>query len=527
MKISGKQIIGNQSTASGEETFSAYNPATSESLEPKFEEATEEEISVAFEKAEIAFESFLEVSRSRRADFLDAIAEEIIGLGETLVQRATLETGLPEARIIGERGRTVNQLKLFANVVREGSFLDISIDTAIPDRTPIPKPDIRKINLPIGPVAVFGASNFPLAFSVAGGDTASALAAGCPVVVKAHPAHPGTSELVGQAIRKAANDTGMPDGVFSLIQGAGFSSGQNMVKHPLAKAVAFTGSFYGGKALFDLAASREEPIPCFAEMGSINPVFLLPERLENQIENIANQYVDSVNLGVGQFCTNPGIVFGIKGPSLIKFIELAGTRISELAGGTMLHNGIKSNFEKSLDNALSEENVDLVAKGIGDGPAKGVAHLLKVDGSTFIHNPKLQAEVFGPASIVVECKDEEQLLLAARSLSGNLTATLHANENDLEQHRSLLRILERKVGRLLINGFPTGVEVCHSMVHGGPFPATTDNRFTSVGTSAIQRFLRPVCYQNFPESALREELQDENSKNFLRRIDGGIHLRNQ
>lgn len=527
MKISGKQIIGYQTFAGGEETFSAFNPSTGDKLQPNFVEATEEEISLAYEKAEIAFESFLEVSRSRRADFLDAIAEEIIALGEELVQRATLETGLPEARIIGERGRTVNQLKLFANVVREGAFLDISIDTAIPDRTPIPKPDIRKINLPVGPVAVFGASNFPLAFSVAGGDTASAIAAGCPVVVKAHPAHPGTSELVGSAINKAAQDTGMPDGIFSLIQGAGFSAGQNMVKHPLAKAVAFTGSFHGGKALFDIAASRDEPIPCFAEMGSINPVLLLPERLDDQTENIANQYVDSINLGVGQFCTNPGIVFGMKGPALTKFIELAGSRISELAGGTMLHTGIKNNYEKSLESALSEENVDLVAKGLGDGPSKGVAHLLKVDGGSFIHNPKLQAEVFGPASIVVECKDEEQLLLAARSLSGNLTATLHGTEADLDQHKSLLRILERKVGRLLVNGFPTGVEVCHSMVHGGPYPATTDNRFTSVGTSAILRFLRPVCYQNFPESALREELRDQNSKDFLHRFNGTIEVRNQ
>lgn len=522
MKLHGKNIIGIQLSMKGTSSFSASNPSNGKSLEPSFYEATEEEVNAAFEKADEAFESFQEVTRNRRANFLDKIADEIIGLGDDLIKRSMDETGLPEARMLGERGRTVNQLKLFANVVRDGSFLEISIDTAQAERIPLPKPDIRMINLAIGPVAIFGASNFPLAFSVAGGDTASALAAGCPVVVKAHPAHPGTSELVGMAIKNAAIDTGMPEGIFSLLHGKGFETGQNMVKNPYARAVAFTGSYSGGKGLFDLAAAREEPIPCFAEMGSINPVFLLPERLEDQAENIAIQYVDSVNLGVGQFCTNPGVVFGIKGSSLDIFIETASKKISDTCGGTMLHKGIKSNYDKSVLDISNEDNIQVISSGTGEGESSGKANLLKTDGAAFIRNAKLQSELFGPASIIVECEDEEQLQLAARSLQGNLTATLQATPGDLENSKTLLRILERKVGRLLINGFPTGVEVCHSMVHGGPFPATTDSRFTSVGASAIKRFLRPICYQNFPGSLLSKELQNDNEQKIWRKVDGSL-----
>ena len=508
MSLTGKQIIGNSLSAKGITSFSAINPATGTILEPEFVEATKEEVEKAFSMADLAYETFQEVSRSRRADFLDTIADEILGLGDELIKRAMDETGLPEARLIGERGRTMNQLKLFGEVVRDGSFQNISIDTALPERTPVPKPDIRMINIPLGPVGIFGASNFPLAFSVAGGDTASALAAGCPVVVKAHPAHPGTSELVGMAIKKAAEETGMPEGVLSMVQGSSFEVGQNIVKNPLAKAVAFTGSFHGGKALFDLASSREEPIPCFAEMGSINPVFLLPERLDQHTTNIASQYIDSVNLGVGQFCTNPGVVFGIKGKALDEFIESASKKMTETPGGTMLHTGIKTNYETAVGKVSKEKGVEELAKGNGEGESVGVSRLLKTEGSAFIHNPNMQTELFGPASIIVACEDDEEMMLAARSLSGNLTATLQATEHDLQQYKPLIKILERKVGRILVNGFPTGVEVCHSMVHGGPYPATTDSRFTSVGTSAIKRFLRPICYQNFPPSALREELKN-------------------
>jgi alpha-ketoglutaric semialdehyde dehydrogenase len=522
MKLHGKNIIGNQISQKGTSSFSGSNPSNGKALEPSFYEATEEEVNMAFEKADEAFESFQEVARVRRADFLDKIAEEIVALGDDLVHRAMDETGLPEGRIIGERGRTVNQLKLFAGVVRDGSFLEISIDTAQAERAPIPKPDIRMINVALGPVAIFGASNFPLAFSVAGGDTASALAAGCPVVVKAHPAHPGTSELVGMAIKNAILDTGMPEGIFSLLHGNGVETGQYMVKNKYAKAVAFTGSFAGGKALFNLAAAREEPIPCFAEMGSINPVFLLPERLEEQAESIATQYVDSVNLGVGQFCTNPGIVFGIKSNSLNLFIEAASEKISETGGGTMLHKGIKSSYDKSVEAISKEVHIELIAYGNGEGESIGKANLLRTDGASFISNPKLQTELFGPASIIVECEDEEQLQLAARSLHGNLTATLQATPGDLENSKTLISSLERKVGRLLVNGFPTGVEVCHSMVHGGPFPATTDSRFTSVGTSAIKRFLRPICYQDFPVSLLSKELQNDNEQELWRKVDGNI-----
>lgn len=520
MNITGKQIIGNQLSSRGTERFSVNNPVNGEKLDPAFAEASDDEISKAFEKADEAFEAFQEVTRNRRADFLSKIANEILGLGETLVNRAMSETGLPEARIIGERGRTVSQLKLFAEVVKDGSFLEVSIDTAQPERTPIPKPDIRMINIPIGPVAVFGASNFPLAFSVAGGDTASALAAGCPVIVKAHPAHPGTSELVGLAIKKAAEETGMPEGVFSMLQGSGFAVGESMVKNPMTKAVAFTGSFQGGTALFKLTTAREEPIPCFAEMGSINPVFLLPERLKEQAINIADQYVDSVNLGVGQFCTNPGIVIGIKSRELDAFIAQASKKMAASTGGTMLHAGIKTNFEKSVADIEAQENVDTLAQGNGEGNTVAKSKLLKTQGAAFIQNPKLHEELFGPASMVVECLDEEEIQLVARSLKGNLTATLQATPGDLSSFTSLLKILERKVGRILVNGFPTGVEVCHSMVHGGPFPATTDSRFTSVGTSAIKRFLRPICFQNFPENMLKEELRQSTTPAHWKKIDG-------
>lgn len=520
MSLTGQQIIGNHFSAKGNSKFSAVNPAIGKPLTPEYTEATQEEIDKAFVKADTVFEAFQEVTRTRRADFLNTIAEEIVAMGDELIHRAVAETGLPEARIIGERGRTVNQLNMFADIVRAGDFLEVSIDSAMPGRTPIPRPDIRMINIPIGPVAIFGASNFPLAFSVAGGDTVSAFAAGCPVIVKAHPAHPGTCELVGMAIKLAAEKTGMPDGVFSMLQGKSTDVGQAMVKHPLARAVAFTGSFNGGKALFELANSREEPIPCFAEMGSINPVFLLPERLKESAENIAHQFVDSVNLGVGQFCTNPGIVFGIKSPELDTFISHATDKIKTNPGGIMLHGGIKSNYDKSLKSISSQKNVASIAKGTGEGDAVGIAQLLKTDGASFIHNPKMQEEMFGPASIIVVCEDEEQLLLAARALRGNLTATIQATANELIQFSNLIRILERKAGRILVNGFPTGVEVCHSMVHGGPFPATTDSRFSSVGAISIKRFLRPICYQNFPEAMLRDELKIANGEQIRQKIDG-------
>ena len=520
MSLNGQQIIGNIFSAKGSIKFSAFNPANGTQLVPEFIEASPEEIDIAFLKADTAFEAFQEVARSRRAEFLNAIAEEIVALDDELVHRAIAETGLPEARIVGERGRTVSQLNMFADIVKAGDYLEISIDTALPGRTPIPRPDIRMINIAIGPVAIFGASNFPLAFSVAGGDTASALAAGCPVVVKAHPAHPGTSELVGMAIKTAAEKTGMPDGIFSMLQGKGIAVGEAMVTHPLTKAVAFTGSFHGGMALFNLANSREEPIPCFAEMGSINPVFLLPERLKEQAANIAHQYVDSLTLGVGQFCTNPGIAFGIKSPELDTFIAHASEKINVAQGGIMLHAGIKSNYEKSLALVNAQENVESIAKGTGEGEATGVAQLLKTDGTSFIHNPKMQEEMFGPASIIVVCEDEEALYKAARALRGNLTATLQASESELVNYSTLIRILERKVGRILLNGFPTGVEVCHSMVHGGPYPATTDSRFSSVGAISIKRFLRPICYQNFPEGLLRVEMRTANDAGIRQKIDG-------
>jgi len=522
MNLHGKQILGYKLSKQGTSHFQAYNPANGTSIDPLFYEASKDEVAKAFDLAEAAVLPYGEISRTDRAKFLETIADEILALDDDLIHRATQETGLPAGRITGERGRTMNQLKLFADVVRKGDFLEISIDTAKPNRTPFPKPDIRMINMPIGPVAIFGASNFPLAFSVAGGDTASALAAGCPVVVKAHPAHPSTSVLVGSAIRTAAEKTGLPEGVFSMLQGIGLHVGQEMVKNRFAKAVAFTGSLKGGKALFDLAAAREEPIPCFAEMGSTNPVFLLPERLSDDAASIASQYVDSVNLGVGQFCTNPGIVIGIKSKALDEFVEKAKEKLNQSTGGTMLHKGIKSNYDGKLKEISDQKGISVIASGAGQGACVGRAHLLKTDGGTFSANEILQEEIFGPASIIVECKDSAEMLRTANSFKGNLTATLQATSADLQNTKPLIRILERKVGRLIVNGFPTGLEVCYSMMHGGPFPATTDSRFTSVGTGAIKRFLRPVSFQNFPQDALVEELKNENNMGVWRIWDGEL-----
>jgi len=520
MQLHGQQIIGKKYFKSDGTSYKAYNPGIGKELEPTFYDATEQEIQAAVSQADADFDAIRQISRHQRADFLDAIAEEIMALEDTLIKRASEETGLPEGRITGERGRTVNQLKLFAAMVREGSYLGIRIDNADPNREPLPKPDIRMNHIPLGPVVVFGASNFPLAFSVAGGDTTSALAAGCPVIVKAHPGHPGTSELVGEAIKKAAEKQNMPAGIFSLVHGKHNTVGEKLATHPLVKAVAFTGSFRGGKALFDLTAKREEPIPCFAEMGSVNPVYFLPGRLEESADSLAEQYVNSVNLGVGQFCTNPGLVFGIKSASFDRFIQLAGVKLKETQAGVMLHPGIKDGFNASYAAIAELKGVDAIASGQSGNGCTAQAHLLKVDGRTFIDQPQLQEEMFGPASLIVECKDKEELLAATKTLKGNLTATLQANEGELANYRDLITLLERKVGRLIFNGFPTGVEVCHAMMHGGPFPATTDSRFTSVGTSAIFRFLRPVAYQNFPEKILDQPLQNANPDKIMRFIDG-------
>ena len=521
MELTGQQFIGNRQSNQGKATFQAVNPSTGATLAPVFYEATKEEVDEAAQKAETAFQTYRKKSGTEKAGFLERIGEEIMALDDELIQCCKEETGLPEARLQGERSRTVNQLKLFAQLLREGSWLDARIDTAIPDRQPLPKPDIRQIHIALGPVGIFGASNFPLAFSVAGGDTASALAAGCSIVVKAHPAHPGTSEMIGRAIIRAAEMEGMPEGVFSLVHGASHEVGMAIVQHPLIKAVGFTGSFRGGKALYDAAVRREEPIPVYAEMGSINPVFVLPGALKEWGAKIAQGLAGSVTLGVGQFCTNPGVVMTLQSDAAEDFIKQTGKSLSEVVPGTMLTAGIKKAYTSGVEKFKGVSEVSVVAHGNGeDGDFKGQAYMLRTTANNFLQHPELSEEVFGPSTLAVSANNKEELLKIAENLHGHLTATLHGTPEDLKEFSELVNVLERKVGRLLFNGFPTGVEVCHSMVHGGPYPATTDSRTTSVGTAAILRFSRPVCYQDFPPSLLPDELKNENPLEIWRLVNG-------
>ena len=523
MCLTGKQLIGSSYEFTGVQTFQSVNPETGELLDTAFYEGTSQDVARALDLAERDFDAYRGTDGIKRSEFLEAIATELLALETTLIERAMQETGLPQARLTGELGRTVNQLKLFAKQVKGGSYVGARIDRAIPDRAPLPKPDIRQMLIALGPVAVFGASNFPLAFSVAGGDSASALAAGCPVVVKGHPAHPGTSELAGQAIQNAVKKCGLPEGVFSLVQGRGTEIGADLVNHPSIKVVAFTGSLEGGRALFDLASARPEPIPVCAEMGSVNPVFLLPHALQEQGDPLARNFVESVTLGVGQFCTSPGLVFAIKGIALDAFVKTAEELFSQKPAGTMLHAGIRKKFTLGIDQLKAIDGVEQV----GSVPNQSedcfaTPVLLKTDVETFLDNLAIGEEVFGPSSVVVVCNSREDLLAAARSLNGQLTATVHGSPTELDDYADLFNVLERKAGRILLNGFPTGVEVCDSMNHGGPFPATTDSRSTSVGTAAIKRFLRPVCYQNFPQAMLPEPLKNKNEHNLWRRVDGTL-----
>jgi NADP-dependent aldehyde dehydrogenase len=521
MELTGANYIGFEASSTGSATFNAYNPENGQQLPIDFQEASKWEVDRAAHKAETAFTEYSTKSDAERARFLEAIGDEIMALDDLLIQRCMQETALPEGRLKGERGRTVNQLRLFANLLKEGSWVNAKIDKANPDRSPVPKPDVRQMQRPLGPVGIFGASNFPLAFSVAGGDTASALAAGCTLVVKAHPAHPGTSELVGRAILKAAKATGMPDGVFSLVQGPSVDVGMAIVQHPLIQAIGFTGSFRGGKAIFDAAAKRAVPIPVYAEMGSINPVFLLPGALKENRDTLAKGFVGSLTLGVGQFCTNPGVFIGQRSDELTEFIQTSGTLVQSANAGTMLTTGIQQAYDRGRTQLAATQDVELVAEGqAGTQNAPGQAAIYTTTVENWLANENLAEEVFGPASIGLVAGDKADLLSVANKLEGHLTATIHGTEEDLKNHQDLIAILERKVGRLLINGFPTGVEVCHAMVHGGPFPATTDSRSTSVGTDAIYRFTRPVCYQNFPAFLLPDALKDDNPLQIWRVIDG-------
>lgn len=524
MNVHGKSLIAGVPIASDSRPFYALSPLTGEELEPPFHEAGEAEIERALDLAEHAFAFFGTATTEVRAAFLEKIAEEIVGLGDDLLQRAHLETGLPLARLTGERGRTVGQLRLFAEIVREGSWCDARIDTALPDRQPLPRPDLRRMLAPLGPVAVFGASNFPLAFSTAGGDTASAFAAGNPVIVKAHPAHPGTGELVGTAIARAAAACGLPGGVFSMLHG-GAETALELVRHPLVRAVGFTGSRKAGRALFDAAAARPDPIPVFAEMSSLNPVFILPGALRERLPQLVEGLKNSVTMGVGQFCTKPGLVFGLGGGEFSEFAQNFAAAMRTVAPGTMLSPGICRAFHDGLETMEGVPGV--IALAMSDTAphttkTQGEAIVFATDAENFLQQPALHEEVFGPYTLLINAPDFPQLVHLAQRLEGQLTATIHATGEDLANADDLLAVLRRKAGRIVINGFPTGVEVSPAMHHGGPFPATTDERFTSVGTAAIQRFARPICLQSMPASALPPELLDDNPRGLMRLVNGQL-----
>jgi len=522
MTLTGKMLIGSTAVLGAGAAQYAINPATGERLEPAFPAGSSDDVARAAELARAAFDTYRAAPLETRAQFLESIAEGILALGDALIERTHLETGLPVARLQGERGRTVGQLRLFARVVRDGYFLDATIDPAQPERQPLPRADLRLANVALGPVAVFGASNFPLAFSVAGGDTASALAAGCPVIVKAHNAHPGASEMVGRVIQAAVAKHGLPEGTFSLLFGAGSEIGTALVSHPAIAAVGFTGSRRGGLALVAAANARPVPIPVYAEMSSINPVFLMPAALEARAEAIAKGFVDSLAMGVGQFCTNPGLVVGVEGPALDRFRKAAAEAVTAKGAATMLTPGIFAAYQEGADALAKHASVATLGRGEASKPAANAAGavVFGTEADRFLASRELEAEVFGPASLVVGCRDVAQMTAVAEHLEGQLTATLFVDDADVAQAKSLLPVLERKAGRILANGYPTGVEVSHAMVHGGPFPATSNPASTSVGATAIRRFLRPVCYQDLPDALLPDGVKRANPLSIARMVDG-------
>jgi len=525
MTLTGEMLIGADRVFGSTGSFRATDPATGRALEPAFGQGGAPEVDRAARLARDAFDTYRATSPIERAALLDLIADKIEGLGDELVERAHRETGLAVARLTGERGRTTGQLRLFAELLRGGTTTGVRIDPAQPDRTPLPRPDIRQRLVALGPVAVFGSSNFPLAFSNAGGDTASALAAGCPVIVKVHGAHPGTAMLVAGAVAAAVAELGLPAGVYSSLLGAGEDLGAALVAHPDVAAVAFTGSRAGGLALIDIAQRRRVPIPVYAEMSSTNPVFVFPSALADDAATaeVASGFVASVTLGSGQFCTNPGLLFVPTGGAGDALVGAVAQLVAGTAGQTMLTEGIREAFESGVSGLGTAPGVDTLASGSpGDGPNAPATVVFATDAARLATTPRLQDEVFGAASLVVRYGSTDDLLAAAGALDGQLTATVHALRDDVDDVRRLIPVLERTVGRILYNGWPTGVEVNHAMVHGGPFPSTSDGRTTSVGTLAIHRFLRPVAYQNLPDELLPEPLADANPWQQIRSVDGRI-----
>jgi NADP-dependent aldehyde dehydrogenase len=522
MELTGQNFIGAKRSKGFEKTFRAINPATGQPIGPEVHGASETEIDQAVKLAEAAFGLYRKIEPARRAQFLRAIATNIEQLGDELISVAVSESGLPPARLQGERGRTTGQLRIFADLIEEGSWVNARIDHADANRKPAPKPDVRLMKIALGPVAVFAASNFPLAFSVAGGDTASALAAGCTVIVKAHPSHPGTSELVACAIIAAAETCKMPDGVFSLVQGTEPRVSIELIRHPLLAAVGFTGSLKAGRAIFDAASARPQPIPVYAEMGSVNPVFLLPGAISERGPQIAEGLKGSVTLGVGQFCTNPGIIFAVESDATRSFLEQLGKLISASPIGTMLNPNIGRAFAEGCRKFSHTPGVTVSGKSPDSPqqPTHAAPILFTTSAQNFLANPALHEELFGPATLVVIATSVGQLLELAQYLEGQLTATIHAGTGELVKYRAFVDTLERKAGRLIFNSYPTGVEVCHAMQHGGPYPATTDSRSTSVGTAAIDRFVRPVAFQDFPSDLLPPELMEDNPRKIMRLVDG-------
>ena len=520
--MTGQNTTSDQNKFRQGNGFRAVNPVTGAELEPSFRSATAQEVQSAVTAADSAFPRFAATSGKERAALLRAIADNLAANGAAIVARANLETGLPLPRLQGELGRTTGQLKLFAELVDEGSWVDARIDEALPERKPLPRADIRSMLRPLGPVAVFGASNFPLAFSVPGGDTASALAGGNPVIVKAHPAHPGTSQLAAEAIHAAVRACGLPEGVFAILFDAGIEVGVALVKQPAIKAVAFTGSASGGQALMKLAAERPEPIPCYAEMGSTNPLFVLPGAMRERGAALAQGLQGSFTLGSGQFCTKPGLVF-VPEEGSGAFLDQLRAGVSTLGGHGMLTPGIAGRYAQGVQGRLQSGRAEWLA-GQQSAPegsgAVASAAVFSVPLAAFLENKALEEEIFGPTTLLVHYGQTGDLLGVARALHGHLTATLHGTEDDLREAGELVRVLEGKVGRILFNGYPTGVEVCHAMVHGGPFPATSDGRSTSVGTAAILRFARPVCYQDFPDAVLPEALRRGNPLGIQRMVNG-------
>jgi NADP-dependent aldehyde dehydrogenase len=521
MELTGRSFIGGRRGSREGTSFQAMNPQSGTALDPIYHSATATEVDEAVKLASQAFAVYSPTSGKARAAILRRAADGFERQRDALAERAHLETGLPMPRLLGEVSRTAGQLRLFASVIEEGSWVNARIDPALPDRQPLPRPDIRSMLRPLGPVAVFGASNFPLAFSVAGGDTASALAAGCPVVVKAHPAHPGTSELAAQMIAEAVAGEGLHPGVFSLVFDSGLEAGTALVKHPLIRAVAFTGSLRAGRALMDLAAARPDPIPCFTEMSSGNPVFVLPGALRKGPAALAKGLFGSFTLGAGQFCTKPGIVLVPDSDGTSDFIQELNAQVGAADASSLLTAAIAREYSRATQARESQVKLSAAAREAEyKSEFSAGAKLFESSIDDLLANPSLADEIFGPDTLLVHCNSTQDYLRAAAALDGHLTATMLGDDEDLAANRELIRILEQKAGRLIFNGFPTGVEVCHAMVHGGPYPATSDPRFTSVGSLAIYRFARPVCFQGFPQAMLPAELQDANPLGIRRLRDG-------